>query len=98
MSDNSERIVVGQESVCVNCTHAKNMLVRTQMHPANVIQEKRTNPAFDEPPPVYYLKSHCVHPSMTGIYQAAREVGIVVDCEMFVSREIITTEGGPHGS
>lgn len=98
MADDAERIVVGRESVCVNCKHGKNMTVRTQMHPVNVIQEKRTNPAFEEPPPVYYIKSHCAHPVLMGQYQAAREVGVVVECDLFQSREIMTAEGRPHGS
>lgn len=93
-----EEEVFGQESCCQHCHWGKMLKIKLKMTPWQVRQEKKDNPAFEEPPVLYAMRAHCGHKFFTGQHDMARPMeSLVVECELFESRKITTTGSDTHG-
>jgi len=89
--------VVGEDSLCVGCKHSRVVTVRAEPHPSQVHAYRQEHPEREPPPGIYHVESMCVHRDFIGSTAGggcmpARSMGTVVECELYIGREIATTE------
>lgn len=80
----------GHESICAGCVHGVVIRRMTTTSSDQRAMWAHENPGQDDPRPVRedLVDSYCTHPRMVGRPRQAREVGTVLDCELFEARKL----------